>query len=162
MAIVATKISASGFSGGSPSTLYAYTGTYASLPAASGYAAGTKARATDGKGFDVVSDGTVWIPDYSMRVNVQSGTTYTLTDADNGSIIRFTNASDITLTCNTEQAVPGFNCVIEQAGDGKVGSNGTASVINSEGKLKTNGLSAVCGLTCSVAGTFNFFGNVSL
>lgn len=54
-----------GVSGGSPSTLYAYTGTYASLPPAGGYAAGTQALATDvgpnGSAFQ--SDGVSrWLP----------------------------------------------------------------------------------------------------
>jgi len=146
---------------GSPSTLYVAQAAYASLPAGSGYAAGTKARATDGKGFDVVSDGTSWIPDYSMRVNVQTGTTYTLTDADNGTIIRFTNAAAIALTANTAQAVVGFNCIIENAGAGQITPSGTATIVNADGHTKTFGQSAICGLSCSVAGTFNFYGKTA-
>jgi len=149
-----------GVSGGSPSTLYLTTDTYANLPAASGYASGTKARATDGKGFDVVSDGTSWIPDYSMRVNVQTGTTYTLTDADNGTIIRFTSGSAIALTTNTAQAFVGFNCIIEQAGAGQITVSGTATLSNLYACTKTIGQKAVAYLRCSVAGTLSFGGDV--
>jgi len=60
--ISADIISAGGFNGGSPSTLYVAQAAYASLPAASGYTAGTRAKASDGTGFDVVSNGTRWLP----------------------------------------------------------------------------------------------------
>ena len=131
---------------------------YASLP--TGLPAGTRGRATDGKGFDVVYDGTAWIPDYAVRINVQSGTSYTLTDADNGTVIRFTNNSPITLTANSAQAVIGFNCLIEQAGTGQITLAGTATKNNIYSATRSGGQYAMCSLTCSVAGSFNFGGDV--
>lgn len=58
-------------------------------------------------------------------VTTQSGTTYTLTAADCGTMVRFTNASAVTVTIPQGLAV-GCNIAIEQAGAGQVAVNGSA------------------------------------
>jgi hypothetical protein len=51
--------------------------------------------------------------------NVQSGTTYTLAQSDNGKIVTLNNASPITLTCPTGLTA-GFSCLLIQLGAGQV------------------------------------------
>mgnify|MGYP007100075619 CR=1 FL=1 len=99
--------------------------------------------------------------DRTIPVNVQSGTTYTLQASDNGKILRFTSGSAVTVTVNTAVAVAGFNCLLEQAGAGQIGFDGTATVVNVDSHTKTAGQGAVCALHCSVAGTVNFYGKTA-
>jgi hypothetical protein len=56
--------------------------------------------------------------DYN-ELNLQTGTTYTLVAADNGKVVRLTNASAITVTMPNNMPV-GFNCMLVQYGAGQV------------------------------------------
>jgi hypothetical protein len=76
MAIVADTLSSSGFSGGSPSALYAAQAAYASLPSAALYPAGTLARVTN-----VGVNGSVWVSNGSEWTPESPITIYTSTDS---------------------------------------------------------------------------------
>lgn len=97
----------------------------------------------------------------SMGVNVQTGTTYTLQDSDNGKIIRFTNGAAITLIINSAQAFAGMNFIVEQAGAGQITFAGTATLDNYSAHTKTAGQKAAVSFFCSVASTFNFGGQTA-
>ncbi|NDC83630.1 hypothetical protein EB093_08235 [bacterium] len=74
--------------------------------------------------------------------NGQTGTTYTLTSADNGKVITLNNASAITLTLPALTA--GFNCMIVQLGAGAVTISGSGvTIYNRNGLTQTAGQYAV-------------------
>lgn len=52
-------------------------------------------------------------------INLQTGTTYTLSSTDLGKIVELNNASAITLTVPNSLLV-GFNCIVRQVGAGQV------------------------------------------
>jgi hypothetical protein len=82
------------------------------------------------------------ISGFDAALNDQTGTTYTLTSADNGKVVTLNNASAITLTINTGLG-DGFNCLIVQKGIGQITIAGTATKINRQGHTKTAGQYAV-------------------
>jgi hypothetical protein len=82
------------------------------------------------------------ISGFDAALNDQTGTTYTLTSADNGKVVTLNNASAITLTINTGLG-DGFNCLIVQKGVGQITIAGTATKINRQGHTKTAGQYAV-------------------
>ena len=82
------------------------------------------------------------ISGFDAALNNQTGTTYTLTSADNGKVVTLNNASAITLTINTGLG-DGFNCLIVQKGVGQITIAGTATKINRQGHTKTAGQYAV-------------------
>jgi hypothetical protein len=82
------------------------------------------------------------ISGFDAALNNQTGTTYTLTSADNGKVVTLNNASAITLTINTGLG-DGFNCLIVQKGAGQITIAGTATKINRQGHTKTAGQYAV-------------------
>lgn len=58
-------------------------------------------------------------PPQAATVNLQTGTTYTLTTGDDGKVVELNNAGAITLT--VPNSLPqGFSCLIVQAGSGQV------------------------------------------
>lgn len=82
--------------------------------------------------------------------NDQTGTSYTLTSADNGKIITLNNASAITLY--VPYFFVGFNCMVLQKGSGQVtlAINGTTSIINNRyGFNKTAGQYSILTLVCT-------------
>lgn len=83
----------------------------------------------------------------ALQINTQAGTAYTLQAADNGTIIRFTNNSTITVTCPNNMVV-GFNVGIIQRGSGTViFAAGVGAVItNRNSYTRTAGLGAVASL----------------
>jgi hypothetical protein len=87
--------------------------------------------------------GSSTISGFSANMNVQTGTTYQLTAADNGKIITLNNASAITLTVPTLFA--GFNCMIVQLGDGLVTltAGSGVSISNRSSFTKTAGKNAI-------------------
>jgi len=94
--------------------------------------------------------GGLWRNTQGMMVlfyNSQSGTTYTLTAADSGKVLRFTNASSITLTLPNSLSI-GFNCVVIQCGAGQLTFSPAAGASrrNRQSHTKTAGQWAVCNL----------------
>jgi hypothetical protein len=98
---------------------------------------------------------------FAANMNIQTGTTYTLTTSDNGKIITLNNASAIMLTVPTLFA--GFNCMVLQLGAGQVtltaGSGVTISNRNSN--TKTAGTNAMATLLCLTGTTFISSGDMS-
>ena len=90
---------------------------------------------------DVTSAGAS-ISGFNAALNNQTGTSYTLTSADNGKVVTLNNASAITLTINTGLG-NGFNCLIVQKGAGQITISGTATRINRQNHTKTAGQYAV-------------------
>jgi len=82
------------------------------------------------------------ISGFDASLNNQTGTSYTLTSADNGKVVTLNNASAITLTINTGLG-DGFNCLIVQKGIGQITIAGTATRINRQNHTKTAGQYAV-------------------
>jgi hypothetical protein len=94
--------------------------------------------------------------------NDQTGTSYTLTSADNGKIITLNNASAITVY------VPyffiGFNCMMLQKGGGQVtlAINGaTTNIYNRYNFTKTAGQYAMLTLVCIEANKYVSSGDMS-
>jgi hypothetical protein len=90
---------------------------------------------------DVTSAGAS-ISGFNAALNNQTGTSYTLTSADNGKVVTLNNSSAITLTINTGLG-DGFNCLIVQKGAGQITMVGTATRINRQNHTKTAGQYAV-------------------
>lgn len=80
-------------------------------------------------------------------ITIKTGTSYTLQASDSGTIIRFTNASAITLTCPNSLPV-GFNVGILQMGTGQVtaSAGAGATVNNRQSFTKTAGQYATASL----------------
>jgi hypothetical protein len=76
------------------------------------------------------------ISGFDAALNDQTGTSYTLTSADNGKVVTLNNSSPITLTINTGLG-GGFNCLIVQKGLGQISIAGNATIINRQGHTKT-------------------------
>jgi hypothetical protein len=92
----------------------------------------------------------------------ESGTTRTLTAADNGKIIYCTSSSAVTITCATDLGV-GFNCTIIQGGAGKVTvAAGAATLVSYSSLFSTMGQYAVISLVAPVANTFVAAGNLGV
>ncbi|MFM6913381.1 MAG: hypothetical protein ACKOUQ_00555 [Aquirufa sp.] len=99
-------------------------------------------------------NGTSWINFIASNTstaltNDQTGTSYTLTSADNGKIITLNNASAITL--NVPYFFIGFNCMILQKGAGQVTltiSGTTTNIYNRFNFTKSAGQYAVLTIVC--------------
>jgi len=76
--------------------------------------------------------GAVNLGDLVFEVNAQTGTTYTLLDADHGKLVTLDNASAIALSVDTGLRSD-FACSIMQKGAGQVTIGGTALVNNADG-----------------------------
>lgn len=75
--------------------------------------------------------------DLIPTIKIISGTSYSLLEADLGTLLRFTNASAITLYIPADLSV-GFNCAIVQNGDGQITPTEIAtSIENPNGHTKT-------------------------
>ncbi|MFT5964160.1 MAG: hypothetical protein ACI9L6_000890, partial [Flavobacterium sp.] len=93
------------------------------------------------------------ISGFSANMNTQTGTTYTLTAADNGKIITLNNAGAITLTVPSLFA--GFNCMIVQLGAGTVTLTASGTTISNRSNLtKTAGANAIVTLIALTNNTF--------
>lgn len=100
------------------------------------------------------------LSNFSSVMNDLTGTTYTLTNADNGKIITCTNASAITITVPSLSV--GFNCMIVQKGTGQVNiaaSGGT--IYNRYNFTKTAGQYAILSLVCIEANKYISSGDMS-
>lgn len=112
-------------------------------------------------------NGTAWVNFIASNTstgltNDQTGTSYTLTSADNGKIITLNNASAITVY------VPyffiGFNCMMLQKGGGQVtlAINGsTTNIYNRYNFTKTAGQYAMLTLVCIEANKYVSSGDMS-
>lgn len=84
-------------------------------------------------------------------VNLQTGTSYTLVPADNGKLIKFTNAGAIAVTVPAGLGA-GFNCNCIQGGAGQVSfAASVATLTNRQSQLKIAGQWGVVRLFAPVA-----------
>jgi hypothetical protein len=86
-------------------------------------------------------------------INTQAGTSYTLVDADNGKIVRFTNAGAVTCLLPASTAV-GFSALIEQFGAGAVTINVVTNATRRSfgSRFKLAGQNATASVFCEVNG----------
>lgn len=95
-------------------------------------------------------------------VVTESGTTRTLSAADNGKVIHCTSGSAVVITCATGLPI-GFSCTIIQGGAGKVSVVAGAATLNSySGLFSTMGQYAVISLFSPVANSFIAAGNLGV
>jgi hypothetical protein len=94
------------------------------------------------------------ISNFSAALSPQTGTTYTLTLADNGKIITMNNAAAITLTVPATLGA-GFNCMIVQTGAGQVTIAGSGTTVsNRQSFTKTAGQNAIATIIALTGTTF--------
>ncbi len=100
------------------------------------------------------------ISGFAANINTQTGTTYTLTAADNGKIITLNNASAITVT--VPSLFSGFNCMLIQLGAAQFTLTGSGTTItNRSGFTKSGGTNAIVTLIAVNATTFITGGDMS-
>lgn len=92
----------------------------------------------------------------------ESGTTRTLSAADNGKVIYCTSGSAVTITTATGLGA-GFSCMVIQGGAGQITfAQGSSTTLASYGSfLKTAGQYAVVSVVSPVANTFILGGNLT-
>jgi hypothetical protein len=94
--------------------------------------------------------------------NDQTGTSYTLTSADNGKIITLNNAGAITL--NVPYFFVGFNCMVLQKGAGQVTltiNGATTNIYNRYNFTKTAGQYSILTLVCTDANKYVASGDMT-
>jgi hypothetical protein len=112
-------------------------------------------------------NGSAWINFIASNTSIgltnnQTGTSYTLTSADNGKIIALNNSSAITL--NVPYFFVGFNCMILQKGTGQVtltNNGSTTNIYNRFNFTKTAGQYAILTLVCIDANKYVASGDMS-
>jgi len=98
----------------------------------------------------------------AANIVTESGTSRTLTAADNQKVIYCTSGSAVTITCDTGLGL-GFNCTIVQGGAGKVTVAAGAATLNSySGLFSSMGQYAVISLISPVADEFIAAGNLGV
>jgi len=98
----------------------------------------------------------------SDLIITESGTSRTLSAADNGKVIYCTSGSAVAITCATGLGA-GFSCTIIQGGAGKVTVGaGAATLVSYSSLYSTMGQYAVVSLICPVANTFVAAGNLGV
>ena len=98
----------------------------------------------------------------SAGIIIETGTSRTLSAADNGKVIYCTNGSAVTITCAAGLGA-GFSCTIIQGGAGKVTvAAGGQSLVSYSGLYSTMGQYAVISAICPVANTFLLAGNLGV
>jgi hypothetical protein len=106
------------------------------------------------------TSGTSTLANFGTVMNDQTGTTYTLTAADNGKIITFNNASAVTVTVPVLSV--GFNCMILQKGTGQVTLSPSAVTIsNRYGYTKTAGQYSMLTLVCIASNVYVSSGDMN-
>jgi len=96
----------------------------------------------------------------NASTNAQTGTTYTLAASDNGKVVTFNNASNITLTVPAGLGA-GFNCLIVQLGAGTVTPTASSTTIHQRQSLtKTAGQYAAASLVAYAADVFVLSGDL--
>jgi hypothetical protein len=97
---------------------------------------------------------------WSLTVNAQTGTTYTLVAGDNGKVVTLSNGSAITLTVPSGLGA-NFACEVIQIGAGQVTVAASGVTLNSFGGLVAfAGQHAAASLVAYVADVFNLSGNL--
>lgn len=92
--------------------------------------------------------------DITQEINAQTGTTYTLVDADHGKLVTLTNASAITLTVPASLRAD-FECALMQGGAGQVTITASSTTINNaESYTKTAKIYAMGGIRQYTTNTF--------
>lgn len=100
------------------------------------------------------------LTNFSSVINDQTGTSYTLSNADNGKVITFNNASAITVFVPSLSV--GFNCMILQKGTGQVTISPSSVTINNRyGFNKTAGQHSVLNLICISTGVYVSSGDMT-
>ncbi len=94
------------------------------------------------------------------KINAQTGTTYTLTAADNGKIVTLDNAAAITLTLPqtaTEALAAHFQCVLIGKGAGQVtvAKEGTDTILSKNNNLKLSAKGSTASILKLTAGSPN-------
>lgn len=98
----------------------------------------------------------------SLGIITETGTTRTLSAADNGKVIYCTNANPVAITCAAGLG-KGFSCTIIQGGAGKVTVGaGAATLVSYSSLFSTMGQYAVISLISPVADTFLAAGNLGV
>ena len=96
----------------------------------------------------------------ATNVNAQTGTSYSLVDADNGKVVTLSNASAITLTVPSGLAA-GFSCTLVQLGAGQVTITASSTTLRNRNGLKLAGQYAQAGLFYIAADTYSVGGDLS-
>jgi len=119
------------------------------------------------QGSGVAVSDTDQISGYRVNINKQTGTSYTLVEADRGKVVELNNGSAIALTADPTLDAD-FACTIVQMGAGvvTVASSGGGAVINRQSQFDTAGQHAVCGIYCTAnvggsAAQFVFYGDTA-
>lgn len=127
--------------------------------------AGNVVIGTAGKGIEA-STGYVNASAYKLAaagIITESGTSRTLSDADNGKVIYCTSGSAVTISCPDGLDV-GFSTTIIQAGAGKVtlAASGTATLNSYSGLLSTMGQWAAVSVISPASDAFVATGNLGV
>jgi hypothetical protein len=97
----------------------------------------------------------------AATVNAQTGTSYTLSETDNGKVITLNSPSPITLTVPSGLSV-GFNCLVVQLGTGAITFTASSTTINNRGtNTKTAGLYAIATIVSYTSNTFITSGDMT-
>ncbi|MDC1517600.1 hypothetical protein N8385_07780, partial [Cyclobacteriaceae bacterium] len=100
------------------------------------------------------------ISGFAATLNAITGTSYSLTAADNGKVITLSNSSAITLT--VPSLFPGFNCLIIQLGAGQVTlATQSTTISNRNSHTKTAGQHAILTLVAITNDAFISSGDMS-
>ncbi len=106
-------------------------------------------------------DGTGWRALLISPVVETKTGNYTLTPADDGNVLRFNSASNVTLTVPGGLPI-GYNVSIYQIGTGKVIITGAGGVTvsNRLSRFRTAGVNAGAGLVCTSNNIFHLTGDL--
>ncbi|MCX7364824.1 MAG: hypothetical protein NTV97_23720 [Alphaproteobacteria bacterium] len=133
-------------------------GTTASFPALKRSATTLAARLADDTD-DAPFSGSAF-KTTAANVNAQTGTSYSLVDADNGKVVTLSNASAITLTVPSGLAA-GFSCTLVQLGAGQVTITASSTNLRHRNGLKLGGQYAQAGLFYLAADTYSVGGDLT-
>jgi len=99
--------------------------------------------------------------DITQEINAQTGTTYTLVDADHGKLVTLSNASAITLTVPTGLRAD-FECAVMQLGAGAATFTASGTTINNRQSFTvTAGQYALAGIRQYTTSTFVTTGDMA-
>jgi hypothetical protein len=97
----------------------------------------------------------------SITVSDVAGTSYTLQASDDGKLLRFTGATEVTVTC-PDSLLEGFEVICAQSGEGQLvfSLSGTSTKINpAEVRTRRNG--SYISVTCEQDAVYKFNGELS-
>jgi hypothetical protein len=97
----------------------------------------------------------------AATVNAQTGTSYTLSETDNGKVITLNSSSPITLTVPSGLSV-GFNCLVVQLGTGAITFTASSTTIYNRGtNTKTAGQYAIATIVSYTSNNFITSGDMT-